>query len=62
MDCKWIYKIKEENTPGDKVRYKARLVAKEFTQSEGIDFTEIFSPVMKYKMIRMMLAIVVQFN
>ena len=54
--------IKEGNTPGDKVRYKARLVAKGFTQREGIDFTEILSPIVKCKTIRMVLAMVVQFN
>ena len=62
MDYKWIYKIKEGNTSGDKVQYKARLVAKGFTQRVGVYFTEIFSPVVKYKTIRMVLAMVVQFN
>ena len=62
VDCKWIFKIKEGNSPGDKVRYKFRLVAKGFTQREGIDYIEIFSPVVKYKTIRMVLAMVVQFD
>lgn len=29
-------------------RYKATLVAKEYSQLEGIDFEKIFSPVIKY--------------
>ena len=62
IDCKWIYKIKEGNTPKEQVRYKVRLVEKRFTQKEGIDFTKIFSPVVKFKTFRMVLPIVVQFD
>ncbi|GJR21154.1 putative RNA-directed DNA polymerase [Tanacetum coccineum] len=45
---KWVYKLKtEEYTP--RPRYKARLVVKGFSQKKGIDFDEIFSPVVKGK-------------
>ena len=57
---KWVYRIKNEHD-GSK-RYKARLVVKGFQQKEGIDFTEIFSPVVKTSTIRLVLGMVVAEN
>ena len=53
---KWVYRLKEED--GGKRRYKARLVVKGFAQNKGIDFDEIFSPVVKMTSIRTILSIV----
>ena len=45
LQNKWVYRLKEEG--GGKKRYKAILVVKGFAQKKGIDFDEIFSPVVK---------------
>ena len=43
-------------------RLKARLFAKGFIQKEVIDYNEIFSPVVKHSLIRVLLALVAQFD
>ncbi|KAD4180551.1 hypothetical protein E3N88_29142 [Mikania micrantha] len=53
---KWVYKLKtEEHT--SRPRYKAKLVVKGFSQRKGIDFDEIFSPVVKMSSIRVILGL-----
>jgi hypothetical protein len=56
LQNKWVFRVKDEHD-GTK-RYKARLVVKGFQQKEGIDFNEIFSPVVKMTTIRLVLSIV----
>ena len=55
VGSKWIYKIKRDAN-GDIARYKARLVAQGFSQQPGIDFNEIFSPVVRYDSLRLLIA------
>lgn len=37
-------------------------MAKEFNQREGVDYDEIFSPVVRHTSIRMLLSLVIEFN
>ena len=54
VTSKWIYKIKHV-ADGRIEKYKARFVARGFSQKEGIDYEETFAPVARYTSIRSVL-------
>jgi hypothetical protein len=53
---KWVYKTKEDSE-GWTTRRKTRLVARGFTQVEGIDYEETFTPTVKFVTIRLIVAL-----
>ena len=59
--CKWVFKTKKDSL-GNIERYKARLIAKGFTQNEGIDYKETFSPVSKKDSLRIIMTLVAHFD
>ena len=61
IGCKWIFKTKRDSK-GNIVRYEARLVAKGFTQKEGIDYKETFSPVSSKNSFRIIMALMAHYD
>lgn len=56
IGCKWVFKIKT-TTNGSANKFKARLVAQGFSQKFGVDYEEVFAPVVKGATIRCVLSI-----
>ncbi|GKE11755.1 retrotransposon protein, putative, ty1-copia subclass, partial [Tanacetum coccineum] len=57
MSYKWLFKIKEGIEGVQNPRFKARMVARGFTQRAGIDCNEVFSLVVRHTSIRVILAL-----
>jgi hypothetical protein len=61
VDYKWVYKIKRDSKENID-RFKARLVAKCFTQREGIDYNETFLPISPKDSFRIIMALVAHYD
>jgi hypothetical protein len=57
VSCKWVFKIKQ-GANGEVEHYKAKLVARGFTQTYRVDYNDTFAPVAKFTSIRCILALV----
>ena len=58
VTCRWVYTVKYR-VDGTIDRYKARLIARGFTKTNGVDYTETFSPVARLNSIRVLLSVAI---
>jgi hypothetical protein len=56
MTSKWIYKIKHV-ADGSIEKYKARFVARGFSQKDGVDYKETFAPIVGYTSIMVVISL-----
>ncbi|UYV78302.1 K02A2.6-like, partial [Cordylochernes scorpioides] len=56
ISSRWVYKVKT-NESGNVERFKARLVARGFSQKQGIDFQETYAPVISLAVIRVLITL-----
>jgi hypothetical protein len=56
IGLKWVFKVKRDEK-GSVVKHKARLVVKGYSQQQGVDYEEIFTPVARLEAVRLLLAL-----
>jgi hypothetical protein len=61
IGCKWVLR-KKFKAYGNLDKYKARFVAKGFTQQPGVDFVDTYSHVAKFTLMKIIMSIVAKMD
>ena len=61
IESRWVFAIKT-NADGEIIKYKARIVAKGFSQQPGIDYEETYAPVSRLTSLRILLTMAATFD
>ena len=56
VSCRWVFDVKAGKN-GFVERFKARLVARGFSQQYGVDYTETYASVVRFKAVRVLYAV-----
>ena len=61
VSCKWVLRVKSDSN-GNPIRFKARVVARGFTQVPGLDFKETFAPTLRTTPMRLVWGLTTALN
>jgi hypothetical protein len=61
IKCNWVFK-KKEAVLENGGKFKAHLVAKGYSKKKGVDYKEIFSPVVRHTSIKVELSLVAYYD
>jgi hypothetical protein len=61
VGCKWVFTLKQ-STEGKIERYNAKMVARGYSQTYGIDYDETFAHVAKMNIVRILISCVANFR
>ena len=61
MDLMWVYNIKWDGE-GNRIKDKARLVGKGYTQQLGVDYNKMWAGVTRLESVQMTAAVAAQLN
>ena len=61
VDCKWIFTLKYK-ADGSLKGHKAKLIAKGYTQTYGVDYQETCAPFAKINTVRILLSLAAHYN
>ncbi|CAA6675446.1 unnamed protein product [Spirodela intermedia] len=56
IGLKWVYKVKRDEN-GVVAKYKTCLVVKGYAQRQGIDYDEVFTPMVRLDTVRLLIAL-----
>jgi len=58
---RWVFKVNRDSERNI-TKHKARLVAKDYTQEFGVNYTETFSPVVRHSTLRLLFSLAVNLD
>ena len=61
IGCRWVFAVKF-NPEGSVARLKTRLIAKDYAQTYGVNYSDTFSPIAKSTYFRLFISLAVSYD